>query len=42
METQYRAPLTARGGKETYPVAGPKKKEPAVMDGAKPTPEKKE
>ncbi|MGB7788588.1 4Fe-4S dicluster domain-containing protein [Methanoregula sp.] len=43
METQYRAPLTARGGKEKYTVAGPKKKEPAaVADGAKPAVEKKE
>jgi ech hydrogenase subunit F len=42
METQYRAPLTARGGKETYTVAGPKKKEPAAADGAKPAEKPKE
>jgi ech hydrogenase subunit F len=41
MDTQYRAPLTARGGKEIYTVAGPKKKEPAAApaDGAKPAKE---
>lgn len=30
MDTQYRPALTARGGIETYTVAGPKKKEPVA------------
>ena len=42
MDNQYRPAMTARGGLEKYPVAGPKKKEPATpasVDGAKPAKE---
>jgi len=44
MDTQYRPAMTARGGIETYTVAGPRKKEPvaAPADGTKPAAEKKE
>ena len=41
MDTQYRPPMTARGGLDTFTVAGPKKKEPAA-DAAKPAEQRKE
>jgi formate hydrogenlyase subunit 6/NADH:ubiquinone oxidoreductase subunit I len=39
METEYRKVLTARGGRDKFTVAGPKKREPAVVDPAKPAKE---
>jgi formate hydrogenlyase subunit 6/NADH:ubiquinone oxidoreductase subunit I len=36
METQYRAPITTRGARNKFPVAGPKKKEPAAPPAEKP------
>jgi formate hydrogenlyase subunit 6/NADH:ubiquinone oxidoreductase subunit I len=42
METQYRPVRTSRGTIEKIPVAGPRKKEPAPADAAKPADKPKE